>query len=142
MGVSKRWKLPKSCTKRFEPDENLREWDAPTDVDEAEEGTDDGADSEAEDDDDVQDDIHSAMHNDATPTTNTFPSVVSHTPALTTNHELRSSSSDTDSDSDWTSRSGTRHKLPKLTQENKLAPHPQLRIPNLCGRKTITILCA
>lgn len=135
-GVSKRHKLPISCTKRFEPDPSLYEYDAPTDLEEAEEGDEEGIDHEAEDY--VQDETHSAIHNDATLAKNIPPLSVSQTPARPTNHDAQSSSSD----SGDSSRSGTPDGWVPLTQENKLAPHPQRPRPNFCAGKTLTSLFA
>ena len=141
-GVSKRHRLPISCTKRFEPDPSLYEYDAPTDLDEAdvldeaEEGSEEEIDHEVEDD--VQDETRSAIHNDATLAKNIPPSNVSQISALVTNRDSRSSSSD----SDDSSRSGTSDDWPPLTQENIQAPHPQRPRVVYCHGETLTSLSA
>ena len=132
--VSKRHKLPKSCTERFKPDPDLYEYDAPTD-DEAEE-TENGVDHEAEDD--IQDQTHSAIHNDATPAKINPPSSVSRAPARVTDHGSPSSSSD----SDYSSRSGTPENWVPLTEENKLARPVTRTLPPMCNGKSLASLCA
>ncbi|KAF6235528.1 hypothetical protein HO173_006211 [Letharia columbiana] len=91
LGVSMRHELPESCTARFAPDQNLVEFEAPTDDEFGET---------------LEDNDEEEIHHDVTAAKAISPTSVPQTPALTTDHGSRPSTADSDdssqsSSSDW-----------------------------------------
>ena len=83
--ASKRHTLPQSCTERYVPDQTLLDIETPTD-NEVEEGAEDA----------VETKTYKEIHDDAPAAESISPTSVSQLPALTTDHESRSSTPDSD----------------------------------------------
>lgn len=129
--ISKRLKLPKSCTARLVPNETLLEYETPTD-NEAEEGI-----KEAHDG--VEEEIHDGIDDAATAAKVIYPTSIPQTPALITDHGSGSSTPDID----HSSRSSTPDTSLELDAA-ALLPVKRTLPPKCdrCTRKAFTSPCS